>query len=340
MSPALVAVIALIIASSYLIGLRDAANSVSTTITTRTLRESTALRVAALLTVLGALLGLSLLGALNAYGTDLLVRANFSIPDAALEPTLALRLVAAALLAHLVWGGILWWAGHPTSSWHVLLSALAGATAMLGIPQLLWAKVLWVLTSTLLSIALASVVSYTLMHLVAWLRMRDALDGPRMRFAQTISACSMAAAQGINNIRMPAGAAALLLASGALPTGSALPVSLGATVAMGAGVLVGGHRIIRTVGRRITNLSTAQGLTAETTAATMTLGAAMLLGAPVSSSQLTVSSVIGSGAAVSLRNVRWAPTLRVIVQFFLTPVPAGLLGALFAVLLARLAELA
>lgn len=339
MSLALSAVITLIIASSYLIGLRDAANAVSTTITTRTLCENTALRIAALLTVLGALLGVSLLGSLDAYGSDLLARARFSVPGTALEPTLALHLVAAALLAHLVWGGILWWVGHPTSSWHVLLSALAGATAVLGIPQLLWAKALWVVGSTLLSVVLATAVSYALMHLVAWLRMRDVLDGPRMRFAQTMSACVMAASQGINNIRMPAGAAALLLSSGALPSRSLMPVVLTATAAMGLGVLVGGHRIIRTVGRRITNLSTAQGLTAETTAATMTLGAAMLLGAPVSSSQLTVSAVVGSGAAVSMRNVRWVRALRVLGQFLLTPVPAGLLGALFAVILLRLAEL-
>lgn len=338
MSFVLGSVACLIIASSYLIGLRDAANSVSTMITTRTLQESTALRISAVLTLLGALLGISLMRTLDVYSSDLLDRARFSVPGTQLAPETALHLVAAALLAHLVWGTVLWWVGHPTSSWHVQLSALAGATAVLGIPQQMWWKFMWVIGSTALSIVLATGVSYVLMHLVAWLRMRDLLTSPRMRFAQTVSACAMAAAQGINNIRMPVGAVTLLLAAGALPSSAAPTVTLLSAAAMGCGVLVGGHRIIRTVGRRITNLTTAQGLTAETTAAVMTLGAAMGFGAPVSSSQLQVAAVVGSGAAVTVRNVRWPVVGRVFGQFFVTPLPSALLGALFSVLILRAVE--
>ena len=98
-------------------------------------------------------------------------------------------------------------------------------------------------------------------------------------------------------------------------------------LAIGAGTLVGGHRIIRTLGRNLTDLSVAQGLAAETSsAATMSLSL-FGLESPVSTSHSLASSVVGAGVARGLRTVRWGVAGRILLVWLATPLATAVLGA-------------
>jgi PiT family inorganic phosphate transporter len=90
---------------------------------------------------------------------------------------------------------------------------------------------------------------------------------------------------------------------------------------------MGGHRIIRTLGRRLTDLTAAQGLAAESSAA-MTMSLSVFgLGSPVSTSQALASSVVGAGVARGRRTVRWSVAREIVLIWLVTPLACAVVGA-------------
>ena len=132
MTPVLFAlVVVTALGMAYMNGFHDASNAVSTTIATRTLRESAALMMAAVLNLLGALLGMMLIMVTAQWAIDLLglaplLEATDGAPD---------RLGAAMLaimLTTILWDLITWWFGMPASTWHAYFGATLGASLVLG----------------------------------------------------------------------------------------------------------------------------------------------------------------------------------------------------------------
>ena len=111
------------------------------------------------------------------------------------------------------------------------------------------------------------------------------------------------------------------------PEGSTTAVMAAVALAIGAGTLVGGHRIIRTLGRNLTDLSVAQGLAAETSSATTMSLSLFGLDAPVSTSHSLASSVVGAGVGRGLRTVRWRVAGQILLVWLVTPLATALLGA-------------
>lgn len=321
-------VVVLALAMAYMNGFHDASNAVSTTIATRTLRESTALGIAALLNLLGALVGMGMLAvtaqwAVEQLGFIPLADATVGRPD-----VLGLALVA-ILVATILWDLITWWMGMPSSTWHAFFGATFGASFAIG------AGTAWEMLGVLLFVSLvgpplSAALAFLLMQVVLRLGLHERLQRGHLRFAQTISAAAVATGHGISDSRLPLAVVVVSAATTeatAFGTGSMM-VSI--AVAIAAGTLIGGHRIIRTLGRSLTDLTVAQGLAAETSAA-MTMSLSIFgLNVPISTSHAVASSVVGAGAAKGPRNVRWSVARTMLLTWLATPLVSALLGAALA----------
>lgn len=331
MSLGLLGIGALAIALAVLNGLHDASNAVSTTIATRTLSERAALRLAAGLNLLGALLGLGIAES----GARLALDSLRPALEPAGDPRTVLALLGAALVGGLAWGLFTWWRGMPSSTWHAVYGGLAGATLGLGL-QVPWTdEIGLVALSLLISPLLGGGLTFTLVHVLARATTRSRVRNRHLRAAQTVSAGTVAAGHGMTDVLLPM--SALVLAAEAVGTGP-LPWWAGPllAIALALGTLAGGRRIIRTLVARLTDLSTAQGLAAETSAAVMMLAASIGLGAPVSTSHTITAGIVGSGLAVGPRSVRWPVVGRILLTWVATPVIAGAVAAVAALGLSAL----
>lgn len=351
--PTLLTIGLLALVLAYVNGLHDASNAVSTAIASRALSERTALGVAAVLNLLGALIGILVAGwsAQRALRVTGLADVDVSHPQIAATVR---TVVVAAVVATLVWELLTWWWGMPSSTWHAMFSGIAGASLALGLAVPLTSDALAVLGSLLLSPLLGGVLSFALVHAIARLSRWRAVRTHHLRAAQTVSAGAVAAGHGLHDSLLPMSVIVIALATvpaGSTGTGGALGTSSGATaagevlalpvgigiavaVAIAAGTLAGGHRVIRTLARRLTDLSTAQGLAAEASAAVVLFTGTIGLGAPISTSHTVTAGIVGSGLAVGPRSVRWSIVRRILATWCATPVVAGLLGAGIALTLA------
>ncbi|MGP9538620.1 inorganic phosphate transporter [Brachybacterium sp. AOP43-C2-M15] len=333
----LVIVVVLALAMAYVNGFHDASNAISTTIATRTLRESTALAMAAILNLLGALLGMAVLAVTAPWAVQLLGMAQLAEVTAGVPDRLGLVLIA-IMLSTIAWDLLTWWYGMPSSTWHAHLGATLGASAAIGAAAS-WELMGYLLAISLVGPLLSAGLAFLLMQGVLLLGRHERLRREHLRFAQTITAGTVAAGHGLADSRLPLAVIVIATAGGtpflAAPAPTAVAMMVAVAVALGAGTLMGGHRIIRTLGRRLTDLTVAQGLAAETSAAvTMSLGV-FGLQSPVSTSHALAASVAGAGAAEGLRTVRWPVARAIILTWLATPLVSAVAGAaLTGVLLA------
>lgn len=329
MTPALfIAVVLVALAMAYMNGFHDASNAVSTTITTRTLPEGAALAAAALLNLLGALLGLAILAvtadwAVQLLGLERLVSATADAPQ-----VLGIALLA-IMLTTIGWDLLTWWWGMPSSTWHAFFSSVLGVSLAIG------ADAAWEVLGTLLMVSvvgplLSAGLGFALMRLVLLLGRHERMRRGHLRFAQTVSAGAVATGHGISDSRLPL--AVVVVASTAAPGSSltAATTMLPVAIAVGAGTLMGGHRIIRTLGRRLTDLTVAQGLAAETSSAATVSLSVFGFDAPMSSSHSLAASVVGAGIGKGLRAVRWPVARTIVLVWLVTPIASVVIGAAMA----------
>lgn len=325
---ALAGIALLAVALAWLNGLHDASNAVSTTIATRTLSERGALAFAAVLNLLGALLGLDL-----AAGSHVVI-AGLGADLAGVAGTRSVLIVlASALAASILWGVVTWWRGMPSSTWHAMYGGIAGAALALEVP-VLWNRelgivALWLLLSPLLG----GLLTFGLVHALSRATTRSSSLGNRhLRAAQTVSAGAVAAGHGMSDVVIPWIAIAMAMSlsgHGGVPWWAGVLLAL----ALAAGTLAGGRRIIRTLVTRLTDLSTAQGLAAETSAAAVLVVASFGFGAPVSTSHTITAGIVSSGLAIGPRSVRWPVVGHVLLTWILTPLAAAACAASLALLL-------
>lgn len=334
MSPLLLALVALLaLVLAYVNGFHDASNAVSTTISTRALSERAALGLAALLNLLGALLGLLAVTFTADWALRLLGLTHVAEATAGDADLLGWALVVMTL-ATLAWEILTWWLGMPSSTWHAFFGAAMGTSMAVGAHEA-WPVVIGMLLgATLLGPLLGSVLSFAVMRVVLALGRSERVRIGPIRFAQTVSAGAVATAHGMSDARLPLALVVIACATAGIPAASATVMLLPVALAVAAGTLVGGHRIIRTLGRRLTSLSSAQGMVAESTAAAM-LGLAVVgFDMPISTSHTLGASVVGAGAAIGRRHVRWAVAGQMILTWLLTPLATAVM-ALVAVIILR-----
>jgi PiT family inorganic phosphate transporter len=291
-------------------GWTDAPNSIATVVSTRVLRPYHAVLMAAVLNLVGALV----------VGTAVAetIAEGIVTPGAVDLPT-----VAAAVLGAALWAMAAQLFGLPSSESHALVAGLLGAGfATGGVDALEWSGTSKVVYSLFLSPPIAFLSGFVLMVAIYWLFRRARPRTVRRTFGpgQVLSAGFMAFSHGANDAQKAMGVILLaLILDGQLPPGSEVPlwVILVAAVTMGVGTSIGGWRVIRTLGLRVTKLEPVNGFAAETSAALIITGAARL-GIPLSTTHTIGSSIMGVGATRRLSAVRWGVAGQIVAAWVLT----------------------
>jgi inorganic phosphate transporter, PiT family len=317
----IVVLVAVALIFDFLNGLHDAANSIATVVSTRVLSPNIAVIWAAFFNFIAFLFfGLHVA---QTIGTGLIA------PD-----VVDWRVIFGALMGAITWNLITWWGAIPSSSSHALIGGLVGAgTAKAGISAVVWPGLVKIFGAIVWSPLLGFALALLLTLAVAWLFLRStpfAVDR-KFRVLQLGSAALYSIGHGANDAQKTMGIiAGLLYAEGMLGSEFYVPfwVVLSCQAAMALGTLIGGWRIVRTMGSRITRLKPVQGFCAETAGAA-TLYLATSLGIPVSTTHTITGAIVGVGAARRVSAVRWSIAGSIIVAWVVTLPAAALIGAVF-----------
>jgi PiT family inorganic phosphate transporter len=323
--------IAFSIAFALTNGFHDAANAIATLVATRGARPGQAIVLAATFNMLGALL----------VGSAV---ADTIAGIVTVAPAEAVEVIGSGVLAATLWNLLTWWRGLPSSSAHALVGGLVGsAFAQAGIDAIQWGGLDGFKPVGVFGVLIALAVS-PLLGLgfgLAFARLNGRLlrratrrvRGP-IRAAEWGMSAALSFGHGANDAQKAMGViAALLLASGHLDTLSVpLWVKLACGAALTLGTAMGGWRIIRTIGRRIFRLASIDGFASQS-ASTAVFLPASYLGAPVSTTQVVASSVVGvGGGRRRWGHVRWSVVRSIAYAWLLTLPASALLGAIMLVI--------
>jgi PiT family inorganic phosphate transporter len=318
----MVIVLVLAVGFDYVNGFHDTANAIATSVSTRALRPSHAILMSATANFVGALTGTAVAKTI-ASGI-----ANTPTGDA------GQIVVAAALVGGIVWNLLTWRLGIPSSSSHALIGGLIGAaiaaagTASLNL-QGIYDKVLFpLIASPILGVFLGFALMVVLLNVFRRAHPKKIND--RFRRLQLLSAAYMAFSHGSNDAQKTMGIITLALVAGGIIPDPTVPlwVILIAATAMSLGTAAGGWRIIKTMGQRVVKLDPVHGFAAETTAATIIIGASHF-GMPVSTTHVISSAIIGVGASDRFSAVRWGVAGNIVIAWILT-IPASAIVAWLA----------
>lgn len=238
----------------------------------------------------------------------------------------------AALVGAIIWNLVTWYFGLPSSSSHALFGGMVGA-ALAGGTLVHWDGVLdKVVIPMFLSPVIGLVVGYLVMVAIMWLfRKANPHKAKRgFRIAQTVSAAGMALGHGLQDAQKTMGVVvmALVIADVESPS-DPIPVwvKLVCALMLSLGTYAGGWRIMRTLGRKIIELDPPQGFAAETTGASIMFGSAFMFHAPISTTHVITSAIMGVGATKRVNAVRWGVAKNIILGWFITMPAAGLVAA-------------
>jgi len=248
----------------------------------------------------------------------------------------------AALAAVIIWGAIATYYGLPVSISHGFVAGLAAAGMALAGPH----AVMWGLSNrlsqTLLAVVTAPVLGFVggfiLMIALLWVFRRSAPARMRVVFSrlQWLTTAFLAYSHGLNDGQMPIGVItmALVIYTGQTGLWEHIPwwVIIISALAISSGTAVGGWRVIKTLGFRVTALQPVHGFTADFSAA-IVIWLASQFGIPVSTTHCASSAIMGIGATRRLSAVRWGVARSIVAAWILTFPICGGLGYLFAWLL-------
>ncbi|HEU4400554.1 MAG TPA: inorganic phosphate transporter [Candidatus Polarisedimenticolia bacterium] len=302
----------------FLNGFHDAANSVATVVSTRTLSPNVAVAWAAFFNFVAA------------FGFG--VKVATTLGKGVVQPGAVDRwVVLGGLLGAIAWNLITWWLGLPVSSSHALIGGLAGAAIVKGgLQVLIAAGLLKILLFIVLSPLIGLVLGYLTM-LTLLLLHRNSLPSTvdrRFRRLQLVSAAMYSLGHGTNDAQKTMGIISILLYTSGYMDTFHVPtwVILVCHAAIAAGTLLGGWRIVKTMGMRITKLRPIGGFSAETAGAITLLGTAFL-GIPVSTTHTITGAIMGVGATHRLSAVRWGVATQIVWAWILTIPIAALVSA-------------
>jgi PiT family inorganic phosphate transporter len=328
MSTGLVFAIAMALAFAFTNGVHDAANAIATLVATRAARPASAVLLAAVCNVAGPVL----LGGAVADTIEGIV----TLPNDQL-----IAVLGAALSGAVAWNAITWSRGLPSSSGHALLGGLVGAAlATGGTSAVDWGGFDGIVPVGVIGVAVVLTIAPAL-GFVAGLAVdrmgrRAARRTTRrvrrpVRAGQWVMSSALALGHGANDAQKAVGVIAVILVAGGELNHLAAPVwtEIACGIALTAGTALGGWPIVRTLGRRITLLRPLDALASQTGSAAVMLGAT-IVGAPVSTTQVVASSVVGVGGGRHCwRHVRWR-VVRAMLLAWLVTVPATAMLAILA----------
>lgn len=323
-----VLVIVLALFFDFTNGFHDTANAMATPIATGAIKAKTAVALAAVLNLVGAFLSTEVAKTISGG----LIREG----DGGVQITPVM--IFAGLMGSVIWNMLTWLLGLPSSSSHALFGGLIGAAIVgAGFNAVNYPVVV---SKVLLPAVLAPLIAGTVAYLSTRLAYRitarkGAVANPKrggFRYGQIFSSSLVALAHGTNDAQKTMGVITLVLVAGGFQAAGSGPgpwVIAACGLAIAIGTYSGGWRIIRTMGRGLTEVKPAQGFAAESSTASAIL-ASSHLGFALSTTQVASGSVIGSGLGRKGAQVRWGTARRIAVGWVLTLPAAAVVGALAA----------
>jgi PiT family inorganic phosphate transporter len=317
---ALILIVVVALAFDYTNGFHDAANAIAVAVSTKALTPRAALALAAVMNLVGAVIS-----------TKVAATVGGGIID---PPTGSggLQVVFAALIGAIAWNLITWYFGLPSSSSHALIGGLVGA-ALAASESVKWLGIVdKVVIPMVLSPLIGFGLGYLFMLAILWsFRRANAHKAHRgFRYAQIVSSATMAFGHGTQDAQKTMGIITLALVTSGQIKSFHVPlwVIFASALAISAGTYAGGFRIMRTLGRRIIQLTPANGFAAQTVASGVLIATATVFAVPVSTTHITTASIMGVGATRRLSAVRWGVAGNIVIAWVVTLPAAGLVAAI------------
>ncbi|TDU88994.1 PiT family inorganic phosphate transporter [Kribbella voronezhensis] len=301
-------------------GFHDTANAMATSIATGALRPKVAVALSAVLNLVGAFVSTEVARTISSGLVD---DAKITVP-----------IIFGGLVGAILWNLLTWYVGLPSSSSHALFGGLIGATwiaagsGAVHFGTVVQKIIVPAVAAPIVAGVVATIGTYLVYTITARARKKTVDDG--FRVGQIASASLVSLAHGTGDAQKTMGIITLvLITSGSLAHGSRPPlwVIFAAGLAIAAGTYLGGWRIIRTMGKGLTEIESPQGFAAESSS-TAVLLASSHLGFPLSTTQVCSGSILGAGLGKRLAEVRWTVAGRMALAWLFTLPAAALVGAL------------
>lgn len=309
----------------FINGFHDTANAIATSVYTKALTARRAIILAAIMNFCGALVS---------------ERVALTISKGLVDVDLQQYVVLAALLGAITWNLFTWWKGIPSSSSHALIGSLIGATIVytMGTEHIIWSGVLQkVILPLVTSPILGFLVGFWFMKSIFKLFAKWSYNKVNKTFLklQILSSAFVAFSHGNNDAQKTMGIITLALISGGMLDASAgvpMWVKVTCAITMAVGTSVGGWKIMKTMGGSVTKLEPASGFAAQTASAVV-IEAMTFFGAPVSTTQVITTSIMGAGSAKRVSSVKWIVARSIVFAWVITLPISIVLGGVFVYLL-------
>ena len=303
-------------------GFHDTANAMATSIATGALRPKVAVAISGVLNLVGAFISTAVAKTISGGLVD----------DAKITPAI----IFGGLVGAILWNLATWLLGLPSSSSHALFGGLIGAvwigsgSGAINFDAVVEKIIVPAVASPIVCGTVALIGTFLAYRLTR--RARQESVSRSFKYGQTVSASMVSLAHGTGDAQKTMGIITLvLITSGSLAPDSGPPVwvILCAGLAIAFGTYMGGWRIIRTMGKGLTDVEPPQGFAAETSS-TAVLLAASHLGFPLSTTQVCSGGILGSGLGRRLAEVRWTVAGRMALAWLFTMPVAAVIGGLAA----------
>ena len=318
-------IVFLVIIFDFINGFHDTATAVATSITTRALTPKTAIIVCAIFNFMGAFTGTAVA---KTVGENIV--SFTSIPQ---------WVILGVLTSAIAWNLITWYFGIPSSSSHALIGSLVGGgiayTCTLNAVNwynLFHSVILWLFLSPVIGF----VAGYILMTLLNWILRPFKVRIVNKIFLklQKIAGAFMAFNHGGNDAQKSMGIITMALLGGGFINTFDVPtwVIVVCASAMALGTSIGGKKIIKTMGSGMAKLTPVNGFAAQTGGSLVIL-LATLFHAPVSTTHIITTTVMGVGASKRLKSVKWGVAKDIVWAWVLTiPITAGLSALIITII--------
>ena len=322
--------IGLVLIFDFINGFHDSANSIATVVSTKVLSPIAAVGMAAFFNFAAFLI--------------FPLKVATTMGKGVINPdVINLTVIAAALFAAISWNLLTWWYGLPSSSSHTLVGGLVGAAvASAGWGSVILAGVMKIVIFIVIAPLLGMLMSFIISAIVIFLARNHSPSGVDKHFRrlQLLSAAAFSLGHGGNDAQKSMGIIWVALITTGLATKNdpiALWIVLSCHAAIALGTLMGGWRIVKTMGQKITKLKPFEGFCAESAGA-LTLFGATHFGIPVSTTHTITGAIIGAGARKGVSAVKWGVTTKIFWAWILTiPVSAILSFTMYFILSSVLA---
>lgn len=335
-------ILLLVLALDFINGFHDAANSIATVVTTKILTPGVAVLWAAFFNFVAFFI------AKYITGFGIVDTVSKVVQLEVVGSASMIYVVLSGIVAAIIWNLLTWWFGIPSSSSHTLIGGFAGAAIAAGGFKAVHAAVigkicLFIVLAPVIGMLSGLIIMSITMHLAR--RAKPHRADKWFKRLQLLASALLSIGHGLNDTQNMMGIMVVALIAfnhSAIATTTQVPhflqimslsdgihdwVPIVCYIAISAGTLMGGWRVIKTMGSRITRITPIEGFSSSTAAA-ITLFITETLKVPVSTTHVVSGSIMGVGATKRLSAVRWGVSVELVTAWIITVPVSALLGML------------